>query len=483
MRTLIYAVRPVSVLKYVGLLSCVFASTTAVPLIVSLLYGDYRVSLRYGTVMAGVFVIGACLMRLPAPKRLQSNEAMIITALMFLLTPLAMVWPVMASGLGFTDALFETISGVTTTGLTTTATVAGMPETFLFARAWAQWLGGLGIVVLSLAAMIQPGLVAKRLGDMEDYEEDLIGGTRARARRVLVVYAVLTGAGVAALALLGVGWFEAILYGFAAVSTGGFSPHDVSLAGLDNHPAQAMVILLSAAGGISLLLYIRVFRDGWRALITDRQLQGFLIAGVVTTLLLTGSFRMQSGYHWSRAIGQGALHALSAQSTAGFAALNLAEIDAGSKLILIVSMFTGGSIGSTAGGIKILRLLILMRILQLSIQRAGTPRNAVAEAHLGGSRLESDEIQNALCLALVTVIVIFISWLAFVSMGYNPLDSLFEVVSAVGTAGLSAGITGPALPGILKAVLCADMLLGRLEIFAWLVLLSPSTWIGNRLEE
>ena len=153
-------------------------------------------------------------------------KTMVITASIFLFAPLAMTWPVMASGLGFLDALFEAISAVTTTGLTTTETVADKPDTFLFARAWMQWVGGLGIVVLSLAAMIQPGLVAKRLGDLEDYEEDLIGGTRTRARLVFFVYAVLTVAGIVALGLLDIGWFNAILYSFAAVSTGGFSPHD-----------------------------------------------------------------------------------------------------------------------------------------------------------------------------------------------------------------------------------------------------------------
>jgi len=483
MRALRYAARPMPILKYFGLLCIVLALLTIVPLTVSLWFGEYRVSIRYSMVAAGVFCLGLGLMRLPSPKRLQTNEAMVITVLIFLFAPLAMSWPMMASGLGFLDALFEAISAVTTTGLTTTSTIADKPDTFLFARAWMQWIGGLGIVVLSLAAMIQPGLVAKRLGELEDHEEDLIGDTRTRARLVFVVYASLTVAGVAALGLLDIGWFNATLYSLAAVSTGGFSPHDASLAGLESLPAQAMVILLSMAGGVSLILYQRAYREGWRVMMTDRQMQGFLIAGLLMTLFLACSLWMQSGLNWFQALRHGALNALSAQSTAGFASLNISEIDAGSKLVLIFSMFSGGSIGSTAGGIKILRLLILMRLLYLLIQRVGMPRNAVAEARLGGHRLEADEIQNALCLVLIFIVCIAFSWLPFVSMGYDPLDSLFEVVSAVATAGLSAGITDPALHPLLKAVLGVDMLLGRLEIFAWLILLTPGTWIGRRLEE
>jgi trk system potassium uptake protein TrkH len=483
MRTLTYAIRLRPVLKYFGQLCFVSGLLTLVPLVVSLWFGDYPISLRYGTVAAGILALSAGLMRLPAPKRLHNNEAMVVSALIFLVAPLAMAWPVMASGLGFLDALFESISAVTTTGLSTAATMGGKPATFLFARAWLQWVGGLGIVVLSLAVMIQPGLAAKRLGAMEDYEEDMIASTRAYARHVISVYAVMTGAGILALGLLGTGWFEAILYCLAAVSTGGFAPHDASLAGLGSHPAQAMVILLSMAGGISLILYQRMLREGWRVMVTDRQVQGFLAAGLLTTLLLAGSLWLRGDFSWPRALGHGALNGLSAQSTAGFSSLNISEIDAGSKIILIFSMIVGGSIGSTAGGVKILRLLVLIRLVYLTIQRAGMPRNAVSQIRLGGRRLETDEIQNALCFVLVFSVLTAFSWLMFAVMGYDPLDSLFEVVSAMGTVGLSAGITDAALHPFLKAVLCGDMLLGRLEIFVWLVLLSPGTWFGKKLED
>jgi len=483
MRTLKYAVRPAPILKYFGQLCFVLSLMTIVPLALSVWFSDYHTSFRYGVVAVGIFLLSAILMRLPAPKRLQNNEAMVISALIFLFAPLLMVWPMMASGPGFLDALFETISAVTTTGLTTVSTVADKPETFLFARAWMQWIGGLGIVVLSLATLIQPGLVAKRLNDVEDYETDLIGGTKTRARLVFIVYTVLTVVGIFLLGVLGTSWFEAILYSFAAISTGGFSPHDLSLAGIQSPLAQSIVILLSMAGGVSLILYHRMFCNGWRVFFRNRQLIGFLFAGLVTTLLLTSFLCMKSGFTWLQALRHGALNALSAQSTAGFSSLKISEIDTGSKLVLILSMFLGGSIGSTAGGIKILRLLIVMRLFYLLIQRAGMPQNAVAEVRLEGRRLESDEIYNALCIVLVYIVFIVISWAPFVVMGHNPMDSLFEVVSAICTVGLSSGITDAALHPFLKGLLCVDMLLGRLEIFAWLILFSPGTWLGMRLEE
>ena len=168
MRALRYSVRPRTVLKYFGQLCIVLAVLTLVPLVVSILLGDYRVTLRYAIVVVGVFATGFFLQRLPTPKRIQTNEAMVVTALVFLFAPLVMTWPIMASGLSFADALFETISGVTTTGLSVTVSVADKSAIFLFSRAWMQWAGGLGIVILFVATMIRPGLAAKRIGDLED---------------------------------------------------------------------------------------------------------------------------------------------------------------------------------------------------------------------------------------------------------------------------------------------------------------------------
>jgi trk system potassium uptake protein TrkH len=346
-----------------------------------------------------------------------------------------------------------------------------------------QWVGGLGIIILSVATMIRPGLAAKRIGDLEDYEEDLVGNTRAHARRMLIIYSILTGFGIIVLGLLGAGWFNSVIYSLSALSTGGFSPHNASLAGFSNQWLQAMVILLSVAGAIPLVLYFRSFKEGGRVLIRDRQLQGLLISGLVTALLVTWFLFSQDGFGWTQALRHGALNAFSAHTTAGFSTLDISQINAGAKLTLIFSMFIGGAAGSTAGGIKILRLLILVQLLYIFLQRAGMPKQAVAEASLGRRRLETDEIQNALGIVFIFLTFIGISWLVFVGMGHNPLDSLFEVVSAIGTVGLSTGISAPELHPILKGVLCADMLLGRLEILAWLVLFYPRTWIGRRMEE
>jgi trk system potassium uptake protein TrkH len=143
-------------------------------------------------------------------------------------------------------------------------------------------------------------------------------------------------------------------------------------------------------------------------------------------------------------------------------------------------MAIGGGVGSTAGGFKILRLLILMRLIQVMVQRAAMPPHAVQATRLGGRTLDDEDIQRALLLILLFGVVIVLSWLPFVAYGHDPLDALFEVVSATATVGLSAGITHDGLAGPLKGVLMFDMLFGRLEIIALLVVLYPPSWLGRR---
>jgi trk system potassium uptake protein TrkH len=291
----------------------------------------------------------------------------------------------------------------------------------------------------------------------------------------------MTTVGVVILAVSDFGWFHAVVYAMAAVSTGGFSPADAGLIGANSFGAT-MVMILAVAGAVPLALYDRMVREDRWVLARNQQFQGLLIAGLATGLVLAFLTWWRGGTAWPEALLHGLLNAFSAQSTAGFSTVEIAALEPGAKLTLIISMMIGGSAGSTAGGIKILRLLILGRLFYLILQKTGMPNRAVAYAGLGGQRLDGDEIQNALCLILFFLILTIISWAPFVIMGHQPLDALFEVVSAIATVGLSAGVAGPELHALLKGVLCADMLLGRLEILAWIVLLFPGTWLGRRME-
>jgi len=478
---LTYAVRFSVLAKYFGQLCLVVAALTVLPLVVSLINGEAHITLRYAIVTFALAGAGSLLGRMQAPREVQVNEAMVLVAFMFLFTPLVMSFPIMGSGLTFPDALFEAISGSTTTGLSTITGLEGLSRTFLFARAWMQWYGGLGIVVLSLALLFRPGMTAKRFAVTEAKEENLVGGTKAHARRVLVVYAVLTGAGVLLLLVVGVRPFEALLYTMASVSTGGFAPHDASLAALGSQVVHVSVILVCLTGAIPLSYYHSLYKHRGRSTTNALQLRGLLMMGGLVSLALGICLVVTEEAGWLHALHHAPILAFSAQTTAGFTTIDLSQLHAASKLVLVLSMAVGGGVGSTAGGLKILRLLMVINLMRVVLRRACASRHAVVAPRIAGQRMEETEIQEALLIILLFVTVILLSWLPFLCMGYSPLDSLFEVVSATGTVGLSAGVVSPEMPIFLKGILCVDMLLGRLEILAWLLLLYPRTWIGRRL--
>jgi trk system potassium uptake protein len=476
-----YAVRFSVLRKYFGQLCLVIAALTLLPLAVSLISGETHIAFRYAIVIVAMSGAGRFLGRMYAPREVQVNEAMVLVAFMFLFTPLVMSFPMMGSGLSFPDALFEAVSAATTTGLSTVKSLEGMPETFLFARAWMQWYGGLGIVVFSLALLFRPGKTTKRLAVTEAKEEDLVGGTKAHARRVLIVYAVLTGTGILLLLAVGVGYFDALLYTMASVSTGGFAPHDTSLAALGGPAIHVSVTFICLAGAIPLRLYYKLYKKRRRQTTDVLQLRGLLIMGGLVSLLLGVCMVSTEHFGWTQALHHAPILAFSAQTTAGFSSMDLSQLPPAAKLALIMSMAVGGGIGSTAGGFKILRLLMIISLLRALLRRACAAMHAVVEPRIAGRRMEETEIQEALLLVLLFVAIIALSWLPFLFMGYHPLDSLFDVVSATGTVGLSAGVVAAEMPVLLKAILCMDMLLGRLEILAWLVMAYPRTWIGRRL--
>lgn len=477
---LAYAVRSHVVLKYLGQLFIVLASLTSVPYLVSIYFGDYVISVRYGLIILLLTLSGLLFVRLPTPKRIQTNEALVLVATIFLLTPIFMSYPMTASGISYEDALFEAISAGTTTGLSTLGAVESKPPTFLFARAWMQWYGGLGILVFALALMIQPGRLTKSLAAIENSQDDLIGGTRAHARYALIVYAGLTIAGIGLLFLCGAGFFNSVLYSFSSVSTGGFAPHDASLGGMDGPWLRTVVIFLCIGGSISFVFYRQLYWKGLSVIKEDKQTQGVIVACLLVSLCLGLSMWYLEGRPLSFIMGNAPMIGISAQTTAGFTTMAIGELSGSSKLILILSMAVGGGVGSTAGGFKIVRLLIAFKLVSLFLSRSAMAPTVYTPRRLGAHKLETQEIEEALYLILLFIAIIILSWLPFVAAGYDPLDSLFEVVSATGAVGLSTGVVSSDLPSYLKGVLCADMLLGRLEIMAWLVLVYPRTWLGRR---
>lgn len=478
---LAYAVRFAVVAKCFGQLCFGLACLTVVPLVVALGFQDFDIAARYAVVAVALAGIGLLTGRLPAASSLQVNEALLVAASIFVVASLLMTYPLTGAGLPLIDAFFEAVSGVTTTGLTTLATVEAHSATFLFGRAWLQWYGGLGIVVLSIALVMRPGTVTRQLAGSQIEPTDIVGSTKAHAWRSLLVYVTLTGACLLALLALGVEPLPALLQTLTAVSTGGFSTYDSSLAAIPSWSARLTLMFFALAGAMSFSLLWLLHRwRSWRAVAGSVELRGLLVACLATATLLGALLTARDGMAISDSWRHALLLGVSAQTVTGFSSLPVADLDPATKLVLMMSMFIGGGTDSTAGGVKILRVLIALRVIQLIFVRTRLPPHAVAEPRLAEERLEHPEIERALVLVVLFGVVVALSWLPFLAFGYDPLDALFEVVSATATGGLTTGVSSPSLEPSLKLVLCFDMLLGRLEVVALLVALYPGTWFGRR---
>lgn len=476
-----YAVRPAIVGRYLGHLALVHAALTFVPLAVSITLGDRELGLRLALLVAVLIALGLPASRLRRTAHLQTNEGLIVAALAFVFAPLLMTWPMMADGLPALDAFFESVSGLTTTGLTMLDRVTDRSPAFLFVRAWLQWVGGLGFAVLSVALLLGPHADARRLTGT-DTPESTSTTAHLYARRVLGVYVALTALGVVVLWAAIDDGFSALLHTLSAISTGGFSAFADSLAGMPEPGGAWIVTGWCVLGATPLILYHRAASGRPAVLLKDTEVLTLLGAVAFGALLLAIALHWRNDLTWTAALHHGALLAASAQTTAGFSTLPVATLDPTAKLIVIVAMLIGGSVGSTAGGLKLLRLLVLLRITQFALRRTAMPAHAVAIPRLEGRSLEAGDVQRATLALFLLLAVTLLSWIPFVAAGHAPLDSLFEVASALGTVGLSSGITGPQLAPGLKLLLCLDMLMGRLEIVALLVLLYPPTWIARRTE-
>jgi trk system potassium uptake protein TrkH len=477
-RSLIYAVRLPVIARLLGRLALVLAILCLPSLIVALWFHEFAYLPTFTMIVLPLIVAGWLTRRLPDPTHLMRSEGFVVICAAFILAPLLMAVALEPSGLPLSGRIFEAVSAVTTTGLSIVLSPGDMHYTFLFTRSWMQWFGGLGIVVLSVVFLLQRSTAAYQLLDMPE-GQGFVSAAVVYARRILLVYLFLS-----VLAVLVCWWcfgdfFTGMIHGFSAISTGGFASREDSLASL-SFAAQFGVVLLCVMGAVSLSMYLRLWRHAWRDILRDQEFRWFFGLLLALCVILTLLGWWQDGSDLESAAETGVIMGFSALSTAGFANVNLAESSAAFKLVLIVSMFLGGCVGSTAGGFKIFRLIIVWQLLKTLLRRASAAQHAVIEPGIRGHKLTQEQIQGAMLTGCLLAVLIVMSWFPFLLYGYAPLDALFEVVSAVGTVGLSSGITAPDLPLFLKTVLCIDMIAGRVEVVALVCLFYPGVWLGNR---
>ncbi len=476
---------------YVGLFVIGVGMAMLVPLVTALLYAEWDSSLDYAVGIGVAFAVGGALrMALPKDARLTHAHALALTGLGWLAASAAAAVPLALSGnyASYVDALFDAVSGFTTSGLTVARDLDHMSYSHNMWRHLTHLIGGQGIVVaaLSLAVGLRGGAVSMYLAEGRD--ERILPNVLFTTRFIWFVTAVYVGLGTLVLTgvhtYLGMAPARGVLHAFwisvAAYDTGGFGPQSMNAMYYHSYLFEAVSVFLMLAGTMNFNLHAQVWRGDrtelWKNIETRVLavniliLSGFVAAGMAVTGTFTGPLAV---------IRKGAYHILSAHSGTGHQTLypNQWSIDAGGAAFaaILLAMAAGGAVSSTAGGIKALRFGVLIKAVQQQIKVAMSPRSAVTVTryHHLGDRLLTPEITSAAAIVFIMYIVTYVTGgLVGAAFGYPAADAMFESISAAANVGLTTGITSPAMPIGLKLFYIFQMWIGRLEFVAALTLLA-----------
>ena len=430
---------------------------------------------------------GSLLAALPRPKReLKQREALALVVLAWFVAAAFGALPFIWSGYfrSVTDAVFESASGFTTTGATILTDVEVLPEPIQLWRCFSHWLGGMGIVLLGIAILPLVGH-----GGMPLYRAEFSGAKSEKlkpriAETVMSLYKLYVAFTVAeffALRLAGMTWFEALCHTFSTLGTGGFSTRNASVGGFNSPAIEWIVILFMLMAGASFVQHYRLFVERRaRTFFTDFEVRAYLLIALAAAALIAPTLIWFNGFDAARAIRGAAFQVSSIITTTGFGTENFELWYPLAQMILFGLMFVGGCTGSTAGGLKVARFVLLARVVGREFRRM-VERHGVFTVRLGGTVTPETTIQSLLSLIYLAMVVLAVSCLLLSAQGVDLLTSIAASVACMFNIGPGFGTVGPAenyahLPALSKWVLMVCMVAGRLEFYTLIVLLTPDFW-------
>lgn len=445
------------------------------------------------------FIVGQALYRAFGQDGETSlDQGMLVAALAWLLVPVLGAIPFLLIATegavanptvqAFSDplnALFEAFSGFTGTGLTMAARPSQLPHSLQWWRSLMEWVGGMGVIVLMLS-ILKSTAGAFRLYYSEGREEKIFPTVVSTVRTMWWIYLLFTFVSVLALRLAGMPWWEALNHGMTGIATGGFGVTDRSI-GDYGTPVKLVLLPVMLAGAVSFATHYQMLtRRRWRCLWQDSQHRLlWALIGSGSLLLVLENYLFNGEWGWVDEVFQW----VSALSTAGFQSVDLDQWSPTAQLLLSLAMMLGGAAGSTAGGLKLMRLVLLRKGLLWRFERIAISRHQVMRYELDGVALSAHEanrmVEGAGVLAALWAVALWLAVLVLLHVmpaGYSLSDAILEVASAQGNVGLSVGITGPHLHPLGKSTLMLSMWIGRLEIIPVLILLfslcsGTTTWM------
>lgn len=478
---------PLVILRFVGILSLFLGLSMGLPLMVAAVYRDGSAgALAWAAVLTcgagGTVFLGT---RRGAGVSLSHRDGIAIVTLGWIAAGFFGMLPYLISGSipGVTDAYFESVSGFTTTGASVLSDIETLPRGILLWRSLTQWLGGMGIIVLSIAVLPYLGV-----GGMQLYKAEIpspvVDKLKPRisetAKTLWKVYVLITLVEIFLLFAGGMSLYDAVCHAFTTMPTGGFSTKNASIAHFQSAFLDWVVVVFMLLAGINFSLHYRLLKGDLTIFGRDRECRVFL--GLVAGFVLVVTFDIQGRIYatFGSALRYAAFQVGSLITTTGFVTADYDQWPALSRQILLGCMFLGAMAGSTGGGIKIMRIMLLIRHGYQEIFRLIHP-HAVTSVKLGGRPVPSDVMSSIWGFFILYMGLFILATLMMAALGLDMVSAFASVAATIGNIGPGLGIVGPVknyltVPAVGKWVLIFCMLLGRLEIYTVIVLLTPEFW-------
>ncbi|MDR2907003.1 MAG: TrkH family potassium uptake protein [Bacteroidales bacterium] len=477
--------------KTLGVFIMIIGALMLVPTMVAFYYGGPD---RLPLLGAALFSLcvglvlhkGVCRENLSGMPQMQRREGYIIVAFSWIAMSIFGAVPFLINHdiSTFTDAIFETISGLTTTGLSILEDVEALPKGLLFWRSMTQWIGGIGIIVFGLAILPLIGIsggnnlfAAESTGPTKDKIHPKISST---AKTIVIIYICLTALQTIFLLFGEMNLFDAVCHSFATIATGGFSTQNASLVGYSSY-TQYVVSAFMFLSGINFGLYFFAITGKFEKILKNSELKtyfGFVFLSVLILAIMLWITHADSNL--SKTIQDAIFMVVSIITTTGFTGADYTQWMPSVNLFLIVMMFMGASSGSTAGGIKMGRFSLLLKNSAIEFKRLVHPR-AVIPVRYNGQAVSPEIIFRVLAFFFLYITIVILGTISFSIMGYNTDAALGISASALGNVGIGVGEISTAhacaeMPMFGKWVLSLFMLIGRLELFTVLILFTPAFW-------
>jgi trk system potassium uptake protein TrkH len=467
------------VLNFLGRILLYFSAIFIFPILVALYYRELYIPFAVPAIISVFF--GLILMMLkPEGDILRYEEGLAIVGLGWLFVSLVGSIPFALMGVPPLDAFFESMSGFTTTGATIFNAVETLPKSILFWRSLTQWLGGMGIIVLFVAVF--PAMAKK--GEALFHAEHpgvTLSKLKPRLRDTAVIlygiYLFYTLLEAGLLYILGISAFDAITHAFTTLSTGGFSTHTRSIAYFNNPAIEVLIVLFMLVGGTNFALHYYLLKG--RRIYRDPEFKAYISIIILASLLLTAI--NLNGLGLIDSLRHSIFQSITVITTTGYTTYDFDQWSNGAKAIILMLMFVGGSSGSTAGGMKVIRLYILIRYAILQILKVAEPRTARTVKY--GEDVIKKDILDGVAAFFILYVLIFVASTVLISLaGFDLLTSASSVAATIGNFGPAMGLAGAAesyaaFPCYVKLILAINMWVGRLEIFTVLALFIPYFWM------